>query len=187
MAQIDAFKKYFKPVADEPNKVDSSVCSKCTRCCCLAMGCHISPDDLQNISVESIIGLIDESQCVSIDYWEGNPITNEHEGRGYYLRMRNVDSHVIDPAYQGVCSILTPTGCPLPFIHRPKGARELIPCATSDCYAGYTKQQCAIDWMQYQDIMEAVYQHYHDIGDEKINDIGDAIDGMLYGILGGFL
>lgn len=177
------FSKYFRPAILEYSKIDTKTCKECGGSCCKSMGCHISPGDLQNISVESIINLIDESQCVSIDYWVGNPITNKHEGRGYYLRMRNVDSHVIDPAYHGVCSILTPTGCPLPFTYRPKGARELAPCANSDCTTEYTKQQCAIDWMQYKDIMQQVYQHYHDIGDEKVNIVDMLIGGLLGGLL----
>lgn len=182
MAQIDAFKKYFKPVPEEPNKINSSVCSNCIRCCCQTMGCHISPEDLNEISVENIIGLIDESQCVSIDYWEGNPVTGAHDYRGYYLRMRNHRTHVIDPAYHGICSILTDTGCPLPFTHRPKGGRELIPNPNADCFTGYTKQQCAIDWMKYRDIMEQVYQHYHDLGDETENSIADILlGGLLFG------
>lgn len=182
MEVIDVLKKYFNEVPEDPSKVDSSVCTNCTRCCCKMMGCHISPEDLKEISVESIINLIDESKCISIDYWEGNPKTEEHGYRGYYLRMRNRGSYTIDPAYRGVCMLLSDTGCLLSFSYRPKGARELIPNPTDDCYAGYTKQQCAIDWMDYEDIMKQVYQHYHDLGDEKENSIADIIlGGLLFG------
>lgn len=166
------FSKYFIPASSDNSKVNTNLCEKCGGSCCKNMGCHISPFDLKEISVESIINLIEESNCISIDWWEGNPITEENTGeRAFYLRIRNENSVIIDPSYGGKCSILTDNGCPLSFEYRPKGARELIPNINNKCCRdGYSKRQCAIDWYSYKDIMEQVYDHFHDYYEEK----GDA-------------
>lgn len=154
------FAKYFKPASYDCAKVCSDVCTKCGGECCTIMGCHIAPSDLKEISVDAIISLIDETGCISIDWWVGNPVTGEFGYKGYYLRMRNEDANIIDPAWSGHrCSILTDTGCPLSFEYRPKGARELIPNEIL-CDAMYPKQQCAIEWDKYHDIMSKVYEHY---------------------------
>lgn len=159
------FSKYLKPVAIECPKVNAELCKGCGGLCCKSLGCHFSPFDFKEITVESIINFINESQCVSIDWWEGNPLTNEHDNsRCYFLRIKNRNSKVIDPSFGGVCSILTDNGCPLFFEYRPKGARELIPCE-GDCLDGYCKQQAAIEWFQYQDVMKKVYDYYFEKGD----------------------
>jgi hypothetical protein len=154
--------KYFKPAENDSTKYDTELCKNCGGLCCHAMGCHISPFDLKEISTEFIIRLIDESGCISIDWWDGNPITDDgnRDVHGYFLRMKHKDAKVIDASYGDVCGLLSDTGCPVSFEYRPKGARELIPSAESGCIVGYSKQQCAIDWFQYHDIMEEVYEYY---------------------------
>lgn len=159
------FSKYFNPVIFEQSKINNELCKKCDGSCCKTMGCHISPFNLKEISVEFIISLINESGCVSIDWWDGNPITNEHDNqRVYFLRIKNINSNIIDPSFGGTCSILTDNGCPLSYEYRPKGARELIP-DENECRVEYSKQQCAIDWYNYQDIMTQVYDYYFEKGD----------------------
>ena len=164
------FAKYFKPASFESQKVNTELCKKCGGNCCNGMGCHISPSDLKDLSVESIISLINESNCISIDWWHGNPsleeITNENT---YYLRIKNSKAKTIDPSYRGICSILTDNGCPLSFEYRPKGARELVPHETQ-CYTNYSKQQCAIEWYDYQDIMKEVFEYYSSKGDYSMID-----------------
>jgi hypothetical protein len=164
------FEKYFIPCIETP-KENCSICKECGGKCCNCMGCHISPFDLKEINKESIIALIDESQCISIDWWEGNPATGESNGsKSFYLRIRNKDATVIDPAFGGhPCILLTDTGCPLCYKYRPKGARDLIPNATDECDALYEKQQCAIDWMPYSDIMREVYNYYVEKGEVTPN------------------
>lgn len=167
----DIFKKYFNPSPDEPSKVNNQLCKKCGGQCCKSMGCHISPFDLKNISITSIISLIDESDCISIDWWDGNPITEEiDDSRVYFLRIKNKNSKIVDPSYGGVCSILTNNGCPLSFEYRPKGARDLIPKELY-CHDRYSKRQCAIDWLTYQDVMSEVYNHYEDKEEDIFEDI----------------
>ena len=162
MEILEIFKKYFKPIQEEQSKINDSICKKCGGECCHNMGCHISPYDLLSISKESIRNLIDESQCISIDWWDGDPVTNENnKEKSFFLRIKNKDSFVIDPSFGGACSILTDSGCPLNFSYRPKGARELIPAhCNDDCYIGYSKQECAIDWLPYNDILKELCKEY---------------------------
>lgn len=157
----NVFEKYFNPAACEPSKVSSEICRKCGGQCCKAMGCHISPFDLKEITVESIINLIDESGCISIDWWNGNPNDEKStDEKAFYLRIKNKNAKVIDPAFNGnACSILTDNGCPLSFEYRPKGARELIP-GEKDCVGNYSKQDCVIEWYPYNHILQEVYTHY---------------------------
>lgn len=170
MKLLEVFKKYFNEAPECSDKVNSDLCKQCAGRCCSNLGCHISPDDLKEISVQSIINFIDESGCISIDWWEGDPITDTPNGkRVYYLRAKSRDSKVIDPGFgENPCSLLTENGCPLPFSYRPKGARELIP-NEKKCEEKYLKIQCAIDWLEYQDIMEKVYHHYAEQGEVTMN------------------
>jgi len=161
----EIFAKYFKPVNYEILKYNPELCRGCGGLCCKTMGCHISPEDLKDeITVESIIRLIDETGCISIDWWEGDPSENNAVSRGLFLRIKNVNAKIIDPSYGDECSILTDKGCPLIYSYRPKGARELIPAET-ECLVGYSKQQCAIDWLPYRDILEEVYEYYENKGE----------------------
>lgn len=160
MELIDVFKKYINPVVHESSKVNTEICKECGGQCCKSMGCHISPLDLKEITFESIVNFIDESGYISIDWWDGNPITKEATGeKVFFLRIKNRNAKVIDPAFRGVCSILTDSGCPLSFEYRPKGARELIPCKKK-CVGNYSKQDCAAEWYSYNDILKEVYMHY---------------------------
>lgn len=183
---LEAYKRYFRPsIENHKGKTNPQICKACGGDCCHSMGCHIAPEDLMSLTSSDIISFIDESGCISIDWWEGNPVTEEHDDKRYYfLRIRNKSANIIDPSFGGECSILTDTGCVLPFEYRPKGARELIPCI-DNCEQRYTKQQCAIDWMPYNDILEETYNHYADIEGEP-DMFSNAIDGMsrLLGMLG---
>jgi len=184
------FSKYFNPVVSESSKVNTEICKKCGGKCCKATGCHISPFDLKEISVEFIINLIDETGCISIDWWDGNPITNEHTNeKAYFLRIKNQDSFTVDPTFGGICSILTDIGCPLSFEYRPRGARDLVP-SEGECQVLYSKQECAIDWYAYHDIMEEVYWYYFEKGDVSPDNplvalsCLEGIMDMLFGIKG---
>lgn len=159
------FAKYFIPSNDTLNE-NRAVCSKCDGQCCKSMGCHISPSDLREISVDSIISLMEETNCIAIDWYEGSPIDEHDHNPYYYLRIKNVGSSMIDPSWGGTCSLLGDDGCPILFQYRPRGARRLEPGTNSkkDCKDGYTKKQCAIDWMPYREILSKIYDHYEALG-----------------------
>lgn len=175
------FDKFIIPAEaqDESTKADYSLCKTCAkkrRTCCEHLGCQISPYDLKDVSVEGIIAFIDETDCISIDWWEGNPKTGENDnGRVYFLRMRGIHRDVIDPAiYGSPCMALTDNGCCLDFPHRPKGARELIPQADHrECIDNYSKEECCIEWMDFQDIMVQVVEHYKQIMFKNLSEMPD--------------
>ena len=175
MQILETFKKYFRPVQEESFKIEYSICKKCGGRCCQGLGCHIWPHDLLFISKDSIRNLIDESQCISIDWWDGNPETGVNGGeKSFFLRIKNKNSFVVDPSFGGICSILTDSGCPLNFSYRPKGARELIPVpGDKDCHVGYSKQECAVDWLPYNDILRELCKEYMNKNDCTINALLD--------------
>ena len=156
------FNKYFKPSNDVINE-ERNTCKTCAGSCCKSMGCHISPNDLRSITFDSLKNLIDETNAISIDWWEGNPFDkNDHSiDMAFFLRIRNKNKNVLDPSWGGQCCLLTETGCPLLFQYRPKGARALIPNENGDCYTKYSKEQCAKEWYQYNDILTKLYDHYY--------------------------
>lgn len=137
----------------EPNET----CKLCQGGCCRNMGCHFSPDDFEEISFESLKTEIDKGY-ISIDWWE-----DWDKGNQYYLRIRNVDSPIIDPSWGGRCILLTDSGCSLPFEKRPLGARALKPRERYDgsfCHSYYTKEQCKNDWLKYDDILQRLVDYY---------------------------
>ena len=177
------FEQYFI-ASNDANDENQTVCGECGGLCCRNMGCHISPNDLKEISVESIIALINESGCISIDWYEGNPADDNDYSPCYFLRMKHSGAPVVDPSWGGVCCLWTDSGCPLSFQYRPKGARTLHPDDNQECAADYTKEQCVIDWLPYRGILEEVVQYYRDKDGEhaskSIIDVFNAVTDFLY-------
>lgn len=178
---INAFKDFVIPTTDESNE-DCSICAACTGRCCEHMGCHISPNELKEISVNAIIRFIEESGCVSIDWWEGDVIPNGDLDKVYYLRMRNRGFRVVDPSHGGRCIALDEEGCLLGFMYRPAGGRGLLPRVDRNCEVLYSKKQCVEEWREYQDILIEVVKYFSDKGEvepEKRISLFEALDMML--------
>jgi Fe-S-cluster containining protein len=137
------------------NNENKTICSSCGGKCCKNMGCHYSPDDVGEITIESIQSLLNTGN-VSIDWWEGDVLEKER-GQVYYLRVRNVNEGILDPSWGGVpCKLLTKSGCSLSWKNRPKGGRGVIPIEGGNCQTEYSKKQCAIDWYPYQNTLDSV-------------------------------
>lgn len=158
------FSKYLNPREVDESLCDKEMCAKCGGRCCKRMGCHFRPQDFKNLTAQSLIDFIDESQCVSIDWWEGNPLDENDESieRTYFLRVRNKDGRIVEGAWVGECKLLETNGCPLSDEYRPHGGYTLVPAkdADSECVSEYTKQQCVTEWLQYQDVLREVVEHY---------------------------
>lgn len=155
------FAKYFIPSNDTLNE-NRIMCSKCGGQCCKNMGCHVSPTDLKEITLESIVAMMDETNCISLDWYEGDPEDRSNNDPFYFLRIKNDGASMIDPSWGGRCCLLTDDGCPILFQYRPKGGRALQP--GKNCTDGYSKAQCAIDWKPYQEILDEVHSHYQSLG-----------------------
>lgn len=141
------------------------VCAACGGRCCKSMGCHLSPGDVPEVSAPVLRALLTLGHT-SIDYWEGDVEPDGGLDRVYYLRMRNKGCPVCDPSWGGYeCSLLGPTGCPLPFEQRPKGARMLAPyyddkTRMTNCTQHYTKEDCAREWRKYNHILSKLWEEF---------------------------
>ena len=136
------------------------ICKSCGGICCKSMGCHYSPDDFKDLSFEGLKQEIDKGY-ISIDWWNKNPFEDERNiYRAYFLRVRNIDSEIIDPAYRGKCSLLTDVGCLLSYKYRPKGGRTLIPALNNNCIVKYDKQDCAKEWYEYNEVLCELVEYY---------------------------
>lgn len=134
----------------------TEMCDICKGACCKKMGCHFSPRDFKEISFEALKAEIENTQYISIDWWEGD------YGPEYYLRMRHIGGSIVDPSWGGVCKVLTKTGCPFMFEERPLGAKALKPKTyyNEGCYTYYTKEDCKNEWKQYADILEELVEYF---------------------------
>lgn len=128
--------------------------STCKGKCCRSMGCHFSPDDFKEISFDYLKREIDKGN-ISIDWW----VSDEPQ---YFLRMRNINSKIIDPSWGGQCILWTEKGCSLKFEERPKGARMLKPnlLNSDNCKQFYSKESCKDDWLEYSDILNRLVEIY---------------------------
>jgi len=150
---------------DECIHTNTEICKHCGGACCKNMGCHISPNDLEQVDYNTIIKLL-QTGFVSIDWWV-NYYYNDIEfvGEGYYLRIRNKNSNIVDPSEGGICKLLTNSGCSLDFKHRPKGGRMLSP----DICKGikqtnnnkYSLLDCVNEWNQYHDLLWQIRKEYN--------------------------
>lgn len=136
------------------------ICKDCGGVCCAHMGCHYAPTDFKDLTYEGLKKEIDKGY-ISIDWWQNNPFDDERNiSRALFLRVRNVKSNVVDPSWGGRCSLLTETGCSLSYDERPKGGRTLIPVKYGNCEIKYSKDECARDWYEYNEILLNLEKYY---------------------------
>lgn len=178
---IEEFKKFVNPVPYESNKEDCAICKRCAMTrpvCCQMLPCHIAPVDIKDLSFQGIVALIERSGIVSIDWYDGEESSSfsclREEGPHFFLRMRGDGRKVIDPGMILTRCMLwdEDNGCPIHFSYRPKGARELIPNKDieKNCEMGYTKEECAAEWSQYQEVLHQVVNLYMMKGDFESMD-----------------
>ena len=159
-----------KPLDCEESGKECGPCKKCGGKCCKTYGCQFSPDDFEEISYDYLRDKMESTGCISIDWWEGDPRPGVNKlGKCLFLRMRHQSKWnsvgaepIIDASWGGRCILHTDEGCPLSYEDRPKGARWLIanPDSKGHCYEGYPKNQCAIDWLPYQDILFELMDYF---------------------------
>lgn len=173
---ISVFPKYLNPAPLSDGVANLDLCKQCGGLCCKALGCHFHPKDFKVITEESMIDFINESGCISLDWFEGDPYATEEDNdkdtigfvelmmstisneRIYFPRMKSINAPVLDVSLHGQCAILTDKGCPLLFSYRPYGGRCLVPGNTLEdgCDSDYNKRECAKSWFPYKDIMQKV-------------------------------
>lgn len=200
MNALKSFKEYIIPVQNDDRMINYHECAKCAKntnmiICCQNVPCYISPDEIKDLSYQGICNLI-ETGLVSIDWWDEKvvddgtlddaPVTlGENYGkdgyRSYFLRMRGKNAPVVHPCIFPITCVAydKKTGCKLPFTHRPKGGRSLLPphCTLNpldECVEKYTKKRCAYEWLKYEDVLKQAFNKYR-----KWYDQGTGFNGAF--------
>ncbi len=146
-------------------------CKKCGGKCCKNSPCYVFPEEFKEITTDILIKKIKEGFC--FDYWEGNPTNNEKYDNltFYYLRpqCKGHSNKIVHGGWGGECIFLKKTGCSFSEKYRPLGGKALIPGEKCKTTIGYTKQDCSIDWISYNNIIIKAIKKL--IDQKKINRI----------------
>lgn len=150
---------------------NKSICARCTNRCCDHMPGAYFPEQLKEITINSILELFQQGYI--IDWWEGDPRKGltipEQLPQAYYLRPAIVGiNKLFHPAYNGKCNFLTDTGCKLDFKSRPLECKTLVPneiAPGKDCKPdmNYVKKAAAIAWIPYQDLIVKAAELFENI------------------------
>lgn len=169
-----------------PRNESSKACTLCQGQCCRNLPGIVHPQQLEVITPEAILELLQSGYCV--DWWEGDPRnhfgttwTGEDEvSRAYYIRPRvagiyhgkELADQVRQPLYgrEGKgCIFLTPAGCSHAFENRPYECQALIPNKRlpGNCFSHIKdsktgKQELSLAWLPYQAVIEKALDLYHD-------------------------
>ena len=155
MNQFQSFMQQVKPVPHDNQMINYEECKKCAESgpvCCQRLPCSISPEEVNDLSLQGICNLI-ETGLVTIDWWMGkveddgtldiDVTQNAAQSLGtdipedadesvlyksFFLRMRGKDDPICHPAILPcVCAAWSAVdGCKFPFSYRPKGGRGLL-------------------------------------------------------------
>lgn len=143
------------------NNENYSLCSSCRGLCCKRYPGLLHPDQLDEITEESLTKLVESG--FQFDYWEGN-LTGypEHDNiRFYFVRPATVRSRgkIIDASWGGQCTFLTNEGCTFKFEDRPQMCQDLEPIENLKCKlkeGALTKEDYVMAWLPYNSIIENV-------------------------------
>lgn len=151
------------------NVENRKICSKCGgKCCNTLPGCYSSEDFERNgvLDIDRIKQELNSHQ-VAIDWWEGDPrgLVDGDEGfvsEGYFLRPSTIEDYetkrTYSPTWGGKCIFLKEFGCEVPLLDRPKECRVLEPFPESKCVPHFSKQDAALSWLKYYDILDTIGQ-----------------------------
>lgn len=151
----------------------TEICAVCGGACCKANGCSLSPEDMLRELEEWKAGQTDRkadaavSAGAQIESWlqESKCAIDSfaaERGRCYYIRMRHKCFTFIGVDAMGECIALTDQGCSLPFAKRPRGGRYLEGRQDRRCLQHYTREQMIADWEPYQQILQKIWDTWHD-------------------------
>lgn len=161
----DNYLKDGKGLSDEDLKSIEEHNERCKECggrCCKKCPCSFSPEDFKDLSYDGLKKEL-EKNYISIDCWVGDPredSDSELEKTPYFLRVMRVNGPVVDPMEESEsCKLLTESGCAFSFEERPKGGRQLI-ALENVCKVGYSKRQCAIDWLPYNEVLVRLVEEF---------------------------
>ena len=148
-----------KEYANTINTECPEICTMCGGRCCKKFPCHMSPDDFEDLSLNSLIRELNKGY-ISIAKARKDVFSKYR----LFLRMR-VEGHPIvdldvDEKKLGPCVLLTPTGCILPYEKRTMGAKFLVPFEEKNgmihCLQYYGQEELLEDWKPYQNILRVL-------------------------------
>jgi hypothetical protein len=138
------------------NYLNEKMCQLCGGKCCMNLPGATLPQDWGEPLIEVLVKALSSGKW-AIDWWEGDPTGGGDEINGYYIRPAHRGHTEIFHASWGArpCVFLGVDGCELGVEERPTGCRMLEPAEDpSGCIVhGASKQECAVTWMPYHDII----------------------------------
>lgn len=150
--------------------VNPEVCRNCGGSCCLRAPCHLSPDDIEDLSYEGLKKLLKEKKYISVLRFPGCVCdsclrTIEYSGIHFYiLRTRTRGTGIAADATKikknDLCMLLNPDGCSISFEERPLGAKLLIPEKYKSCTQLYDLDDCLFDWKDHQDVLRRLFHYF---------------------------
>lgn len=143
---------------------DLDICRECGGMCCKKSGCDYWVSDFQDLSYKGILKILSSgnvSIVATLDFItiHGSLVTEPL----LYLRARNSDKDVIDlVSYKTRCSLLTDTGCSIPYEQRPSGGKNLKPSREEDgpCQPILNPINQLLEWKKYQTALRKVVKNY---------------------------
>ncbi|MHB8634698.1 MAG: hypothetical protein ACYDBQ_12190 [Thermoplasmatota archaeon] len=162
------------PIADNEDRATCRACGG--RCCKTLPGAYLpgqlTPQEVQDGLASGDLALAwwdgdprPEAQCFDVDC-PGCPRCQgpDRLRRAYYLRPRHSGSSPgpFDRGANGVCRLLGPEGCTLPFQRRPAGCQNLLVnrldpgnCHEYAVPTGSFRHYAAVAWIPFQDAILA--------------------------------
>lgn len=163
------------------------LCASCGGHCCKRYPGITHPRDWTDPVNEAIMQdrLIEafKTGFWSVDWWDGDPRVDTSdmsleelgtflstEGRlrcAYFIRPRMKGKPIRDPAWDGECSLLGPTGCTLSHDSRPVECRWLRPSKNFPDECDFPqdlgekivgKRTLAVAWIPYHHVIKAAYE-----------------------------
>ncbi len=147
-------------------------CAECGGNCCKSYAGCAWPQDLEPLTEKHLLKLF-RSGAWAIDWYEGDPRPEDSYEEEDYLGSEayvvrpahtNEPGELLDPSWGGECVMLRSTGCALKHEDRPTQCRMLKPRKDESCTAStdWHKQQAAIAWIPYHDLLNKVIKTIQD-------------------------
>ena len=129
------------PIVSASANANPSVCGPCGGKCCKTMPGIVFPNELdaqlrREVIADKVLAML-ESGRYSLDWWEGNPHTDDWRGgRSYFLRpaIQGSEGQWAHDAWGGTCTFHGVRGCELDERRRPLECRALIPDVNGHCF-----------------------------------------------------
>lgn len=143
---------------------DLGICHTCGGMCCKKSGCDYWVNDFQDLSYKGILKILSSGNVSVVAMIDFMNIHGALVAEPFlYLRARNSDKDVIDlVSYKTRCSLLTSTGCLLPYEERPSGGKNLKPSREEDgpCLPILNPMEQLLEWKKYQPVLRKVVKNY---------------------------